>query len=117
MSDELHTHKIIVDFAKGTNERIPLTAEEIAAFKKRDEEREAEKPQRQLAQIRELRNKLLAETDYLATADNTMSDAVKTWRQTLRDLPQNNTTEAKYDELLAKDSDGNLTNSVWTKPS
>lgn len=34
MSDELHTHKIIVDFAKGTNERIPLTAEEIAAFKK-----------------------------------------------------------------------------------
>jgi hypothetical protein len=46
-----------------------------------------------------------------------MSDAVKTWRQTLRDLPQNNTTEAKYDELLAKDSDGNLTNSVWTKPS
>ena len=61
MSDELHTHKIIVDFAKGTNERIPLTAEEIAAFKKRDEEREAEKPQRQLAQIRELRNKLLAE--------------------------------------------------------
>ena len=24
MSDELHTHKIIVDFAKGTNERIPL---------------------------------------------------------------------------------------------
>ena len=42
---------------------------------------------------------------------------MKTWRQTLRDLPQNNTTEAKYDELLAKDSDGNLTHSVWTKPS
>ena len=46
-----------------------------------------------------------------------MSDAVKTWRQTLRDLPQNNTTEAKHDELLARDSDGNLSHSVWTKPS
>ena len=70
-----------------------------------------------LADIRKLRNRKLAETDYLALSDVTMSDAVKTWRQTLRDLPQNNTTEAKYDELLAKDSNGNLTNSVWTKPS
>tara|TARA_R100000234_G_scaffold67350_1_gene41124 strand:- start:56 stop:382 length:327 start_codon:yes stop_codon:yes gene_type:complete len=70
-----------------------------------------------LADIRKLRNTKLAETDYLALSDVTMSDAVKTWRQTLRDLPQNNTTEAKYDELLAKDSNGNLTNSVWTKPS
>ena len=63
------------------------------------------------------RNRRLEQTDYLALSDVTMSDAVKTWRQTLRDLPQNNTTEAKYDELLAKDSDGNLTHSVWTKPS
>ena len=70
-----------------------------------------------LADIRKHRNRKLAETDYLALSDVTMSDAVKTWRQTLRDLPQNNTTEAKYDELLAKDSNGNLTNSVWIKPS
>ena len=72
---------------------------------------------RKLAEIREIRNLKLQETDYLALSDVTMSDAVKTWRQTLRDLPQNNTTEAKYDELLAKDSNGNLSNSVWTKPS
>jgi len=70
-----------------------------------------------LADIRKLRNTKLAETDYLALSDVTMSDAVKTWRQTLRDLPQNNTTEEKYDELLARDSDGKLTHSVWTKPS
>ena len=70
-----------------------------------------------LADIRKHRNRKLAETDYLALSDVTMSDAVKTWRQPLRALPQNNTTEAKYDELLAKDSNGNLTNSVWTKPS
>ena len=72
---------------------------------------------RKLSLIKKIRLQKLEQTDYLALPDVTMSDAVKTWRQTLRDLPQNNTTEAKYDELLAKDSDGNLTNSVWTKPS
>jgi len=45
-----------------------------------------------------------------------MSDAVKTWRQQLRDLPQDNSTEAEYDALLATDADGNLTNTVWEKP-
>ena len=72
---------------------------------------------RKLAEIKDIRLQKLKETDYLALSDVTMSDAVKTWRQTLRDLPQNNTTEEKYDELLARDSDGKLTHSVWTKPS
>ena len=72
---------------------------------------------RKLSRIKRIRLEKLEQTDYLALSDVTMSDAVKTWRQTLRDLPQNNTTEAKYDELLARDSDGNLTHSVWTKPS
>ena len=72
---------------------------------------------RKLSLIKKIRLQKLEQTDYLALPDVTMSDAVKTWRQTLRDLPQNNTTEAKYDELLARDSDGNLTHNVWTKPS
>ena len=76
----------------------------------------AEKPSRQLSQIRKIRNEKLSETDYLAMSDNTMPDNIKTWRQSLRDLPQNNTTEAEYDALLARDSDGNLTNSIWSKP-
>jgi hypothetical protein len=46
-----------------------------------------------------------------------MPDYIKTWRQTLRDLPQNNTTESQYDALLAKDGDGKLTNSVWKQPT
>jgi uncharacterized protein YebE (UPF0316 family) len=66
--------------------------------------------------IKELRLKKLIETDYLALSDNTMPDNIKTWRQSLRDLPQNNTTETQYDALLARDSDGNLTNSIWSKP-
>ena len=71
---------------------------------------------RKLALIREIRNQKLFETDYLAMSDNTMPDNIKTWRQSLRDLPQNNTTETEYDALLARDSDGNLTNSIWSKP-
>ena len=77
---------------------------------------EDDKPNRQLSQIREIRNEKLVETDYLANSDVTMPDNIKTWRQSLRDIPQNNTTETKYDELLARDSDGELTHSIWEKP-
>ena len=72
--------------------------------------------ERKLEQIKEIRLQKLIETDYLANSDVTMPDNVKTWRQTLRDLPANHTDEAAYDALLARDSDGNLTNSVWSKP-
>ena len=71
---------------------------------------------RKLAEIRKIRLTKLQETDYLANSDVTMPDNIKTWRQSLRDLPQNNTTEEQYDALLARDSDGNLTNSIWSKP-
>ena len=94
-----------------------MTTEEQAQYDKDLAEWNSKSADRKLEKIRLYRNRRLKQTDYLALSDVTMSDAVKTWRQTLRDLPQNNTTEAKYDELLAKDSDGNLTHSVWTKPS
>ena len=71
---------------------------------------------RKLAEIRKIRNRKLSETDYLANSDVTMPDNIKTWRQSLRDLPQNNTTETEYDALLARDDDGNLTKSIWSKP-
>ena len=94
-----------------------MTADEQAQYDKDVADWNSKSVDRKLSKIRLYRNRKLIETDYLALSDVTMSDAMKTWRQTLRDLPQNNTTEAKYDELLAKDSNGNLTNSVWTKPS
>ena len=71
---------------------------------------------RKLAEIKQIRLQKLMETDYLANSDVTMPDNIKTWRQSLRDLPQNNTTEEQYDALLARDSNGNLTNSIWSKP-
>ena len=71
---------------------------------------------RKLKVIKKFRLQKLIETDYLANSDVTMPDNIKTWRQSLRDIPQDFTTESKYDLLLARDSDGNLTHSIWEKP-
>tara|TARA_R110001592_G_C12576433_1_gene692971 strand:+ start:94 stop:417 length:324 start_codon:yes stop_codon:yes gene_type:complete len=73
-------------------------------------------PNRKLKQVKEIRLEKLIETDYLANSDVTMPNNVKTWRQTLRDLPANHVDEAAYDLLLVRDADGNLTHSIWSKP-
>tara|TARA_Y100001937_G_scaffold62442_1_gene85656 strand:- start:32 stop:382 length:351 start_codon:yes stop_codon:yes gene_type:complete len=109
--EEIPTTKIV------NNDVVNLTDDERQTVLKDWNDSEQEKSDNKIVEIRAIRNQKLSETDYLALSDVTMSDAVKTWRQTLRDLPQNNTTETKYDELLARDSDGKLTHSVWTKPS
>ena len=54
-------------------------------------------------ELRTKRNQLLAETDYLALVDATLSADMRTYRQSLRDLPSNTSDP---------------TNPVWpTKPS
>ena len=93
-----------------------MTTEELAQYNKDQKEYQDNIVPKKLAYIKELRLQRLIETDYLANSDVTMPDNIKTWRQSLRDLPQNNTTETQYDALLARDSDGNLTNSIWSKP-
>ena len=106
--------KIIHDVATGETSVVDYTAEEQAVY---DDYNSTEKvTARKLEQIKEIRLEKLQETDYLANSDVTMPDNIKTWRQSLRDLPQNNTTETQYDALLARDNDGNLTNSIWSKP-
>lgn len=53
--------------------------------------------------LREERDRLIAESDWMANSDVTMSDAWRTYRQALRDLPANTSDPA---------------NPVWpTKPS
>ena len=69
-----------------------------------------------LSEIKSLRLERLIDTDYLSNSDVTMPDNIKTWRQSLRDLPANHTDEDAYDLLLARDSDGNLTHAIWSKP-
>tara|TARA_Y100000310_G_C20454000_1_gene702149 strand:+ start:128 stop:418 length:291 start_codon:yes stop_codon:yes gene_type:complete len=59
--------------------------------------------------FRDERNRLLAETDWWAVGDRTMTQEQKDYRKALRDLPE--TTDPKFDE------DWNLTNITWpTKP-
>ena len=45
-----------------------------------------------MADLRAKRNKLLADTDYLALSDNTMSAEMTTYRQALRDITNGITT-------------------------
>tara|TARA_A100000172_G_scaffold28769_1_gene16971 strand:- start:1301 stop:1696 length:396 start_codon:yes stop_codon:yes gene_type:complete len=77
------------------------------------------KTTRQLLEIRKIRNQLLQNTDWKVTMakekGTTLSSGFKTWRDNLRKIPQDYTTETKYDELLARDDDGNLTHSVWSE--
>ena len=92
-----------------------LSAEEIAVIEADRKEWNDAKPTRQLAEIRKIRNQKLSETDYLGVSDNTMSSDWIAKRKSWRDIPQDY-SEDKYDELLARDSDGKLTHTVWEKP-
>jgi len=69
-------------------ETIQLTAEEEA---QRDAEEQAWNDgafDRAIADVRQKRNRLLAETDYLALSDNTLSADMTTYRQNLRDITE-----------------------------
>tara|TARA_R100000152_G_scaffold14643_1_gene6695 strand:+ start:182 stop:550 length:369 start_codon:yes stop_codon:yes gene_type:complete len=62
--------------------------------------------------LRVERNKLIAETDWRASSDLTLSDAWKTYRQQLRDLP------ASADPKLDSEGYLDMTSVTWpTKPS
>ena len=91
------------------------TEQEKADIIARNKAWEDDKPNRELSEIREIRNQKLSETDYLAMSDNTMSDEMKAFRKSMRDIPQDY-SEADYDNLLARDEQGNLTHTVWEKP-
>ena len=94
-----------------------MTAEEQAAYDAQQKAYADASEARKLEEIKKIRLEKLKETDYMANSDYTMPDYIKTWRQTLRDLPANNTTESKYDTLLERNADGSLKNSVWTQPT
>ena len=76
-------------------ERIQFTAAEETA---RDAEEAAWADgalARAQADLRAKRNRLLAETDFYALSDVTMSSDMETYRQELRDLPDGKDTVAK----------------------
>ena len=65
------------------------TAEEQATINAKNAQALSDKPADDLAMLREERNLLLAETDWWASSDLTMTAEQIAYRQALRDLPAN----------------------------
>ena len=81
-------------------ERIQLTAAEEAA---RDAEETAWANgafDRAMADLRAKRNTLLAETDHYALSDQTLSDDMRTYRQSLRDITEGLTTVEEVNAVV-----------------
>ena len=73
-------------------ERIQFTAEEEAARDAEEATWAAGVFDRAITELRVKRDRLLAQTDYLALSDNTLSAEMTTYRQALRDLTNGLTT-------------------------
>jgi len=73
-----------------------MTTEEATAKTDAENERKA-------ANVRKQRDRLLAETDYLALSDNTLTTEMAAYRQALRDI----TDHANFPDIQGPDMDGN----------
>tara|TARA_R100000426_G_C4736866_1_gene78020 strand:+ start:189 stop:491 length:303 start_codon:yes stop_codon:yes gene_type:complete len=89
------TKKIIVNKENPNGIKVDLTEKEILQRENEESEWVAGAFDRAIADLRKKRNQLLAETDYLALSDNTMTDEMKDYRKKLRDLTKGLTTEKK----------------------
>ena len=89
-----YTHKI------KNGVKVELTADEIAVLESRDAEWESKALDRALENLREKRNRLLAQTDWMANSDVTMSNDWKTYRQQLRDITNGLTTVEEVNAVV-----------------
>ena len=78
---------------------VDLTEEEINEQEERITEYNNSAFDRSIFNLREKRNNLLKETDYLALSDNTMSEEMKTYRQELRDITEGLTTAEEVEAV------------------
>lgn len=78
--------KLIIDCQTGATTTVPFTASEIA---ERESYIRDVLPVEQMEDLRQTRNRLLTETDYLALSDQTLTAEMAAYRQALRDLPAN----------------------------
>ena len=77
--------------------KVAFTAEEETAWDNAETAWNNGALSRAQANLRSKRNRLLAETDFYALSDVTMSDEMKNYRQDLRDLPDGKDTVEKCD--------------------
>jgi hypothetical protein len=80
--------------------QVPLTDEEIAQRQADEQEWLNGAFDRAIADLRAKRNRLLAQTDYLALSDNTLSSDMATYRQSLRDITDGLTTVEEVNAVV-----------------
>ena len=80
-------------------ERIQFTAEEEAQRDQEEAEWAAGEKDRAMIELRSKRNMLLAETDWMALSDNTLSTEMADYRTQLRDLPSTISEDATVEEI------------------
>ena len=73
-------------------ELVDMSAEEVASRQAEEQAWADGQAARDLADLRTERNRLLAETDFYGNSDVTMSDAMTTYRQALRDITSSATS-------------------------
>lgn len=81
------------------NELIEITGAELAELEAREQAWKDGALDRELEALRFKRNNLLAETDWMANSDVTISDDWKTYRQALRDLTNGLDTVEKVEAV------------------
>ncbi len=81
------------------NELIEITGAELAELEAKEKAWADGALDRALEGLRHKRNRLLAETDYYALSDVTMSDDMKTYRQNLRDITEGKDTVEKCENV------------------
>tara|TARA_R100000654_G_scaffold69324_1_gene98850 strand:+ start:603 stop:884 length:282 start_codon:yes stop_codon:yes gene_type:complete len=79
---------------------VDMTAEEISARQTEEQAWNDGAFSRDMENLRAKRNKLLAETDFYALSDVTMSSEMETYRQELRDLTNGLTTTADVEAVV-----------------
>ena len=73
----------------GTTEMVPFSAEEELKFDNAAAAWTAGANDRAFADLRKERDRLLLDTDWWASSDLSITEAQKSYRQQLRDLPEN----------------------------
>tara|TARA_R100001015_G_C4584140_1_gene140264 strand:+ start:671 stop:997 length:327 start_codon:yes stop_codon:yes gene_type:complete len=96
---------------------IELTDEEQAEFDAKAKKWADGELNRFLDELRETRNALLKQSDYMGNSDVEMSDAWKTYRQELRDITKGLDSVEKVQEKMKFDTKTKTHVNFPTKPS
>jgi len=98
---KIHNYKGVDYSPKNVNgELIELTDAECEALLQQATEWNEGAFDRSMEELRIKRNRALAETDYLAMSDQTLSSEMTTYRQALRDITNGLTTVADVEAVV-----------------